>query len=187
MLSGVPNRKSRVNLLLARLHELFGPRVVGVGLDPLPPAQVVDCDLADWKPSRTIRIFSSEVYLRRAAAFTVRTKDLVCSLRSSGRPLRCLLLIGTHLLLSAGSSTLISGAHTTPRLSGFPTLIRVPLSLTVYTGWFSRTSITSLTECRIAARSTFSTFQKLSFQLLHNFSHGFSNLLSCSRPTSPPF
>ena len=32
-----------------------------------------------------------------------------------------------------GSSTLISGAHTTLQLSGFPTLICVPLSLTVYT------------------------------------------------------
>ena len=32
-----------------------------------------------------------------------------------------------------GNSTLISGAHTTLRLSGFPTLICVPLSLTVYT------------------------------------------------------
>ena len=31
-----------------------------------------------------------------------------------------------------GNSTLISGAHTTLRLSGFPTLICVPLSLTVY-------------------------------------------------------
>ena len=76
------------------------------------------------KPSRTIQIFSSEVYLRRAAAFTVGTKDLVCSLRSSAASaLLCLLLIGTHLLLSVGSSTLISGAHTTLRLSGFPTLM----------------------------------------------------------------
>ncbi len=33
------------------------------------------------KPSRTTRIFSSGVYLRRVAAFTVRTKDLVSSLR----------------------------------------------------------------------------------------------------------
>ena len=45
MLSGVPNRVTG-QPLLARLHELFGPRVVGVGLDPLPLAQVVDCDLA---------------------------------------------------------------------------------------------------------------------------------------------
>ena len=45
MLSGVANRVTG-QPLLARLHELFGPRVVEVGLDPLPPAQVVDCDLA---------------------------------------------------------------------------------------------------------------------------------------------
>ena len=31
--------------LLASLHDLFGPRVVGVGLDPLSPAQVIDSDL----------------------------------------------------------------------------------------------------------------------------------------------
>ena len=35
------------------------------------------------KPSSTIRIFSSGVYLRRVAALTVRTKDLAASVRSS--------------------------------------------------------------------------------------------------------
>ena len=48
------------------------------------------------------------------------------------RPLLCLLPTGTHLLLSVGNSTLISGAHTTLRLSGFLTLQYVPLSLTIY-------------------------------------------------------
>ena len=69
MLSGVPNRVTG-QPLLARLHELFGPRVVGVGLDPLPPAQVVDCDLAAEALQNNSDLVSSEVYLRRAAAFT---------------------------------------------------------------------------------------------------------------------
>ena len=34
-------------------------------------------------PSSTMRIFSSGEYLRRLAAFTMRTKDLVSSVRSS--------------------------------------------------------------------------------------------------------
>ena len=34
-------------------------------------------------PSSTIRIFSSGVYLRRVAVLTLRTKDLVSSVRSS--------------------------------------------------------------------------------------------------------
>jgi hypothetical protein len=36
------------------------------------------------------------------------------------------------LLLSWGNSTLTSGAHTTSKLSGLPTIVCVPLSLTVY-------------------------------------------------------
>ena len=44
LLSGVPHRVTG-QPLLARLHELLGPRVLGVGLDALPPAQVVDGDL----------------------------------------------------------------------------------------------------------------------------------------------
>ena len=42
--SGVPYRVTR-KPLLAGLHELLGPRVVGVRLDHLPPAQVIDRDL----------------------------------------------------------------------------------------------------------------------------------------------
>ena len=45
-----------------------------------------------------------------------------------------------------GNSTLISGAHTTLRLSGFPTLICVPLSLTVYSGWTVSTSKRALED-----------------------------------------
>ena len=49
-----------------------------------------------------------------------------------------------------GNSTLISGAHTTLRLSGFPTLICVPLSLTVYNLVFSATSQKVTAEFRNA-------------------------------------
>ena len=45
LLSGVPHRVTG-QPLLAGLHEFLGPRVVGVGLDALPPAQVVDGDLS---------------------------------------------------------------------------------------------------------------------------------------------
>ena len=45
LLSGVPDRITG-KPLLAGLHELFGPRVIGVRFDALPPAQVVDGDLA---------------------------------------------------------------------------------------------------------------------------------------------
>ena len=130
MLSGVPNRVTG-QPLLASHHELFGPRVVGVGLDPLPPAQVVDCDLAAEALQN-----NSDLLFRGVLTSGSR---LHCADERPGllafvprQPLLCLLLIGTHLLLSVGSSTLISGAHTTLRLSGFPTLICVPLSLTVY-------------------------------------------------------
>ena len=67
--------------LPARLHELLGPRIVGVRPDALPPAQVTHSDLAA-DPSNTMRIFSSGVYLRRVAVFAVRTKDSVSWLRS---------------------------------------------------------------------------------------------------------
>ena len=59
----------------------LGPRVVGVRPDALPPTHITHCDLAA-NPSSTIRIFSSGVYLRRVAVFTVRTKDSVSRLRS---------------------------------------------------------------------------------------------------------
>ena len=43
---GFRNTPGRSEPLLAGLHELLGPRVVGARLDALPPAQVVDSDLA---------------------------------------------------------------------------------------------------------------------------------------------
>ena len=82
-------------------------------------------------PSSTMRIFSSGVYLRRAADFTVRTKDLVSSVRSSA---------ATDLAVSVWDITaplseviyLIQGALHTSNLSCFPTPFRVPFSLTTY-------------------------------------------------------
>ena len=69
--------------------------------------------------------------MRRVAAFTVRMRERVCSLRSSA---------AVALLLSDWDtsapfceySTLTLGAHATSPLSGFLTPECVPLSLTVY-------------------------------------------------------
>ena len=84
------------------------------------------------KPSRTTRIFSSGVYLRRVAAFTVRTKDLVSSLR----PWAASVLLSCDWDTSTPFCeyiTLSSGAHATSTPSGLLTPNCVPLSLTVYT------------------------------------------------------
>ena len=83
------------------------------------------------KPSRTTRIFSSGVYLRRVAALTRRTKDLVCSVRSSaasGLPTDDWVTSAPF----SGNSTLCPGARTTLPLSDSPALRCVPFSLTIY-------------------------------------------------------
>ena len=82
-------------------------------------------------PSRTIRIFSSGMYLRRVAALTRLTKDLVCSVRSSAASAlpTCDWDTSAPFL---GYSTLSPGAHTTFKLSGFQPFQCVPFSLTVY-------------------------------------------------------
>ena len=80
------------------------------------------------KPSSTIRIFSSGVYLRRVAALTVRTKDLAASVRSSA----AFFLFGTSLAPLSEVLYLIQGADLTSHLSGFSTPSVVPLSLTAY-------------------------------------------------------
>ena len=49
------------------------------------------------------------------------------------RPPLCRYLVGTHLLLSWGYSTLSPGAHSTSNLSGCSIPSGVPFSLTVYT------------------------------------------------------
>ena len=78
-----------------------------------------------------MRIFSSEVYLRHVADLTRRTKDLVCSARSSaasGLPTDDWVTPAPF----SGNSTLCPGARTTLPLSGFPALRCVRFSLTVY-------------------------------------------------------
>ena len=83
-----------------------------------------------------MRIFSSGVYLRRAADFTVRTKDLVSSVRSSAATaLDGLRLDNTAPLYEL--LYLIQGAHPTSYLSGFSARSSVPLSLTTYTQDYS--------------------------------------------------
>ncbi len=82
-------------------------------------------------PSRTMRIFSSAVYLRRAAVLTLRTKDLASSVRSSA---------ATALVIYVWSISaplvevlhLIPGTYLTSNPSGFPTPYCVWFSLTVY-------------------------------------------------------
>ena len=68
--------------LLPCLHELLGPRVVGVRLDALPPAQVTHGDLAAEALQRYTNLLF-RVYLRLVAALTVLTKDLAASVCSS--------------------------------------------------------------------------------------------------------
>ena len=73
-------------------------------------------------PSSTITIFSSGVYLRRLAAFTVRTKDLVSSVRSSAATP---LAVSVWDIVAPLYEVLypIQGDNLTSYLSGFPTLI----------------------------------------------------------------
>ena len=72
------------------------------------------------------------MYLRRVAALTRLTKDLVCSVRSSEASAlpTCDWDTSAPFL---GYSTLSPGAHTTFKLSGFQPFQCVPLSLTIYT------------------------------------------------------
>ena len=83
------------------------------------------------KSSRTMRIFSSGMYLRRVAALTRRTKDLASSVRSSAASVLSVSDWDTSAPFMR-YSTLTLGAHTTLRLSGFRPLQCVPFSLTVY-------------------------------------------------------
>jgi hypothetical protein len=82
-------------------------------------------------PSSTIRILSSGVYLRRVAAFTVRTNDLVSWLRACAASVLSVSGWDTSAPF-LGYSTLSLGSLTTSKLSGFLHLRCVPLSLTVY-------------------------------------------------------
>ncbi len=131
LLRSVPHHVAGQSLLPS-LHELLRPRIVGVGLDPLTPAQVTHCDLPPESLQHDADLFSSGVYLRRLAAFTVRTKDLVSSVRSSA---------ATALAVSVWDIIaplyevlyLIQGAHPTSTLSAFSARSSVPLSLTTYT------------------------------------------------------
>ena len=71
-------------------------------------------------------VFSYGVYLRRVATFTVRTKDLVSSVRSSAATAWAVAV----WLISAPLNEviyLIKGANLTSKLSGFSALIPVPL------------------------------------------------------------
>ena len=84
------------------------------------------------KPSSTIRIFSSGVYLRRVAEpFGRRTSP---PLYAHQRPLLYLFLSGTSLAPLSEVIYLIKGALHTSNFSAFPTPSPVPLSLTIYTG-----------------------------------------------------
>ena len=83
-------------------------------------------------PSSTIRIFSSGVYLRRVAVLTLRTKDLVSSVRSSAPSALGVSVWDIFAPLSE-VLYLIQGADPTSDLSAFPTSFCVPLSLTIYT------------------------------------------------------
>ena len=68
-------------------------------------------------PSSPIRIFSSGVYLRRVAVFTVRTKDSVSRLRSCATVALPVSVWDTSAPFP-GYSTLSPGAHSTSNLSG---------------------------------------------------------------------
>ena len=86
-------------------------------------------------PSSTMRIFSSGVYLRRPADFTVRTKDLVSSVRSYAATALAVsvwdivapLYEVLYRLQGAYFSTYLSGY-----LSGISASSLVPLPLTTY-------------------------------------------------------
>ena len=83
------------------------------------------------KPSSTMRILSSGVYLRRAADLTVRTKHLAACVRSSAT----IDLPASVWDISTPLSEviyLIQGADPTSNLSGFSTPSGVPFSLTTY-------------------------------------------------------
>ena len=99
---GVPHRVLG-QPLLACLHELLGPSVVGVGLIPSRRHRLLTV-ASRRNPSSTMRIFSSAVYLRRVVVLTLRTKRLD-SESIPQRPLPYLYLSGTSLLLSLGLSS----------------------------------------------------------------------------------
>ena len=106
----IPSRRHRS--LVITLH------AGGRGGDPLPPAQVVDCDLAaEALQNNSDLVFGGVTYVGQPPSLYGRK---TWSARFvPRRPLLCLLLIGTHLLLSVSNSSLISGAHTTLRTLGF--------------------------------------------------------------------
>ena len=122
-------RSAKPNGLKAPCEQAEFPPT-GPRLQRLEPS-IPDVNPFIQQPARTIRIFSSGTYLRRVAALTRLTKDLVCSVRSSAASAlpTCDWDTSAPFL---GYSTLSPGAHTTFKLSGFQPFQCVPLSLTIY-------------------------------------------------------
>ena len=86
-------------------------------------------------PPSTMRIFSSDVCLCRVTAFTLRTKDLASSLRSSSATALPVPVWDISAPLSE-VLYLIQGACPTSNLSVFSTPCCVPLSLMAYMSVF---------------------------------------------------
>ena len=144
LLRGVPHHVAGQPLPPC-LHELLRPCIVGVGLDPLPPAQVTHRDL----PAEPLQ-HDADLLLRRVLA---PTSSLHHPHEGPGllrppplRPLPWLSLSGTSVLLSLKYSTSSRELHLTSYLSGFSIPFCVPLSLTTYRTGTLRARVVQLTR-----------------------------------------